>query len=183
MPRCALIVSLLLSTIFILSVHSKVSSNEQIIFGTSPPVNSSEELKPLRFAVWGDSWASGVNYGPPSEEIEYNFPDSDEICRCRRVNEAWGVQLLQDKDISWTGGDQPLELDFQACHGAGFGDIEDQVRRLEEDKTPDFGFLMIGGNPGGKKSSLHFRTRAMSTSNFVLNSPTKCSGDAETKDR
>jgi hypothetical protein len=106
------------------------------------------DLAPLRYAVFGDSWASGLNYGPPSEDMEYDFPDSDEVCRCRRVNEAWPVQLFRDEDLSWTGW-RPLELDFQACHGAGFGDIADQVRRLDQEKAPDFGFLMIGGNPGG----------------------------------
>lgn len=42
-----------------------------------------------------------------------------------------------------------FELDYQACHGAWFGDIADQVRRLNQTRTPDVGFLMIGGNPGG----------------------------------
>jgi hypothetical protein len=109
---------------------------------------AADNLPPLRFAVFGDSWASGLNYGPPSEDLEYDFPDSDEICRCRRVNEAWPVQLLRDEDLSWAGG-RPLELDFLACHGAMFEDISDQVGRLNQEKAPDFGLLMIGGNPGG----------------------------------
>jgi hypothetical protein len=97
---------------------------------------------PLRYAVLGDSWASGVNYGPPDENLEYDFPDSDEICRCRRVKEAWPFQLLHDAELF-------SELDFQACHGAVFDDIPDQVRRLNQEHAPDFGFLMIGGNLGG----------------------------------
>jgi hypothetical protein len=149
MPQFLFSPWVLILTLLAIFVHSRSANNEQIIF-SSPPTDTAENPEPLRFAVFGDSWASGVNYGSPSEEVEYNFPDSDEVCRCRRVNEAWGVQLLHDEDISWTGGNRPLELDFQACHGAVFNDIPDQVRRLDQEKAPEFGFMMIGGNPGGR---------------------------------
>jgi hypothetical protein len=143
---------LCLSAVHLVHVNCRSPSTNQIVFSsTTRNVSDEPKPEPLRFAVFGDSWASGVNYGPPSEEVEYNFPDSDEVCRCRRINEAWGVQLLHDEDISWTGGDRPLELDFQACHGAFFESIPDQVQRLDKDKAPDFGFLMIGGNPAGKQ--------------------------------
>ena len=62
------------------------------------------------------------------------------------MNEAWPVQLLHD-DGSWAQR-YILELDHQACHGAGFGDIADQVRRLDQTRTPDLAFLMVGGNDG-----------------------------------
>jgi hypothetical protein len=68
------------------------------------------------------------------------------------------VQLLHDNDTSWTGSDRPLELDFQACHGAVFDSIPDQVQRLDQDKAPDIGFLMIGGNPAGEHMLSHCGT-------------------------
>lgn len=90
---------------------------------------------------------AGVNWGPPSADVEYNYPDTEEVCRCRRVNEAWPVQLLHDNS-SWAQKHH-LDLDYQACHGSWFRDITDQVRRLNQSTEPDIGFLMIGGNPGG----------------------------------
>ena len=102
----------------------------------------------LRYAVFGDSWASGVNYGPPSDDLEYDYPDGEEICRCRRVNEAYAVQLVKDPDRSWLGGHN-LTLDFVACHGAEFDQIPKQVEQLDPNLAPDFATLMIGGNPGG----------------------------------
>jgi hypothetical protein len=69
------------------------------------------------------------------------------VCRCRRVNEAWPVQLLRDNS-SWSQA-YDLELDYQACYGSWFADVFDQVRRLNKTKAPDIAFLMIGGNPGG----------------------------------
>lgn len=121
--------------------------------GSASPTHGStqkplEDRVPLIYAAFGDSWASGVNWGPPSEDTEYNFPDSDEVCRCRRMREAYPVQLLEDEDRSWSNG-RPVELDFQACHGAWFDGIKDQVHRLRQDVTPDFATLMIGGNPAG----------------------------------
>ena len=36
----------------------------------------------------GIDHSAGVNWGPPSEEVEFDFPDGEEVCRCRRVNEV-----------------------------------------------------------------------------------------------
>jgi hypothetical protein len=114
----------------------------------SNPHEIFESSNTLRYAAFGDSWASGVNWGPPSEDLEYDFPDSDEVCRCRRVREAYPIQLLDDSDRSWTGG-RTLELEFVACHGAHFESTRDQLTRLRHDFKPDFATLMIGGNPAG----------------------------------
>ncbi|KIW07374.1 uncharacterized protein PV09_02219 [Verruconis gallopava] len=122
-------------------------TEDQIAFEGSARRPSGSLRQPLRYAVFGDSWASGINWGPPSAEVEYNYPDSEEVCRCRRVNEAWPVQLLHDNS-SWARK-YDLELDYQACYGSWFADVFDQVRRLNQTKTLDLGFLMIGGNPGG----------------------------------
>lgn len=102
----------------------------------------------IRYAAFGDSWASGVNYGPPNADLEYDFPNNEELCRCRRVNEAYPVQLQDDRNISWANGKKP-DLDFVACHGAFFDAIPDQVRRLNQSVAPRFATLMIGGNNGG----------------------------------
>ena len=112
------------------------------------PQTEIESSNPLRYAALGDSWVSGVNWGPPSEETEYDFPDSEEVCRCRRMREAYPVQLLDDNDRSWTNG-RDLDLDFVACHGASFEAIADQMGRLRQGFTPDLATLMIGGNPAG----------------------------------
>lgn len=115
-------------------------------------------LKYVRYVSFGDSWSSGVNYGGPDASVEYNYPDQDEICRCRRVKEAWPNQLTVDLNNrtnsssdaapEWLQGRQ-IDLDFLACHASYFPDIPDQVSRLNKTYSPDFGTLMIGGNPGG----------------------------------
>jgi hypothetical protein len=102
----------------------------------------------LQYVAFGDSWASGVNWGPPSADTEFDFPDGDEVCRCRRMREAYPVQLLEDPDRTWTRG-REVELQFVACHGAWFDAIADQVLRLRLDVIPDVATLMIGGNPAG----------------------------------
>ncbi|KAJ9639012.1 hypothetical protein H2201_005924 [Coniosporium apollinis] len=102
----------------------------------------------MRYAAFGDSWASGANYGPPNENLEYDFSNNEELCRCRRVNEAYPVQLRDDRNISWTSG-KKLDLDFVACHGAFFDAIPDQVERLNQSIAPRLATLMIGGNNGG----------------------------------
>jgi hypothetical protein len=80
--------------------------------------------KYIRYAAFGDSWSSGVNYGPASQDLEYDWPNGTETCRCRRVNEAWPVQLRDEVNNrtnittppAWTYN-RTLELDFLACHG------------------------------------------------------------------
>lgn len=112
------------------------------------PTTNSKSTTPLRYAALGDSWASGVNWGPPSAEVEYDFPSDSEVCRCRRVNEAYPAQLA--KVLS-------LDLSFQACHGAFFSAVQDQVARVNESwfrdsggrRGPDFATLMVGGNDAG----------------------------------
>ena len=120
---------------------------QQPLLASPQRVNTTVRPGVLRYAAFGDSWASGVNWGPPRED-EYDYPDSAEVCRCRRMNEAYPVQLSRDGDRAWTGG-RPLELDYQACHGAWFPDVIDQVRRMALGPAPDFATLMIGGNQGG----------------------------------
>lgn len=88
--------------------------------------------------------------GPPSADVEYDFPNDDEVCRCRRVNEAYPVQLAHGPAFS-------IDLSFQACHGAFFGAVADQVASVNGSwfgggggrKGPDFATLMIGGNDAG----------------------------------
>lgn len=112
--------------------------------------------KYLRYTAFGDSWTSGVNYGPPSQELEYNYPNQSEICRCRRVNEAWPVQLqnivnnaTDGKSLpKWTGG-RAMDLDFVACFASYFDDIPGQIARMNQTYVPEFATLTIGGNPGG----------------------------------
>ncbi|EON69146.1 hypothetical protein W97_08332 [Coniosporium apollinis CBS 100218] len=118
----------------------------------APPLDAAfahhRDAENIRYAAFGDSWASGVNYGPPNADLEYDSPNNEELCRCRRVNEAYPVQLRDDRNISWANGKKP-DLDFVACHGAFFDAIPDQVRRLNQSVTPRFATLMIGGNNGG----------------------------------
>ncbi|KAF2100069.1 hypothetical protein NA57DRAFT_55998 [Rhizodiscina lignyota] len=110
----------------------------------------------IRYAAFGDSWSSGVNYGPADQELEYDYPNGTETCRCRRVNEAWPVQLRDDINNmtnhsmapEWTHGRQ-IDLDFVACHASYFDAIPEQLAQLNDTHPPDFATLMIGGNPGG----------------------------------
>ncbi|KAF2665064.1 SGNH hydrolase [Microthyrium microscopicum] len=102
----------------------------------------------LRYVAFGDSWASGVNWGPPSENTEFDFPDDQKVCQCRRMREAYPAQLLDDPDRSYIGG-RDLELTFLACHGAQFEDVPHQLQALDPTIVPDFATLMIGGNPAG----------------------------------
>ena len=135
--------------LFLLSVPVSTATNlEQVLQSEAQSRNGNYASKYLRYAAFGDSWASGVNHGPPSEALEYDFPDSDKVCRCRRVNEAYPVLLASDNDTSWTQG-KKIDLDFRACHGAFFNDVPDQVSRLNKTHPPDFATLMIGGNDGG----------------------------------
>jgi hypothetical protein len=119
------------------------------------PTTNVESTRPLRYAALGDSWASGVNWGPPSADVEYDFPSDSEVCRCRRVNEAYPAQLAHDPDSSWRGG-RDVDLSFQACHGAFFDAIVDQVSKVNGSwfggkgkRGPDFATLMVGGNDAG----------------------------------
>lgn len=119
--------------------------------------NDNYSSKYIRYAAFGDSWSSGVNYGPPNADLEYDYPNGTETCRCRRVNEAWPVQIRNSINNhtnssvapSWTQN-RKIDLDFLACHASYFDDMPGQLRRLNDSKPPpDFATLMIGGNPGG----------------------------------
>ena len=140
-----------LSRLLLLLLSAPVSaatSSEQVLQFNAQSRDGNYRSKCLRYAAFGDSWASGVNHGPPNEALEYDFPDSDKVCQCRRVNEAYPVVLASESDTSWTQGKR-IDLDFRACHGAFFNDIPDQVSRLNKTHRPDFATLMIGGNDGG----------------------------------
>jgi hypothetical protein len=110
--------------------------------------NASTSAGTLRYAAFGDSWTTGVSWGAPNEEVEVDFPDQEEICRCRRTTESYPYQLLVDEDRGWIGG-RSLDVDFVACHGAWFQDISGQVASLKDGPAPDVATLMVGGNPGG----------------------------------
>lgn len=135
-------------------LHQDEDGNVPNSNGTEPDLNYAKKY--LRFASFGDSWSSGVNYGPPDESLEYNYPNQSEVCRCRRVNEAWPVQLMRSvnnitNDTSfpaWTS-DRALDLDYVACYASYFEDIPGQIANLNQSFAPEFATLTLGGNPGG----------------------------------
>ena len=132
---------------FALGLPQRAVSSPTGPYGDSQqPLTIQEKHRPLRYAAFGDSWASGISYGAPGEEVEYDFPDSDEVCRCRRSNYAYAVQLRDDSNKTWAG-DRDIELDLRACHGSFFPSIPEQVDALTIE--PDFATLMIGGNNAG----------------------------------
>lgn len=129
---------------FIAAAYASALAPAQVHDGLQAPLKHRDyEDTYYRYAALGDSWASGINYGPPNQTLEYDFEVFEEVCRCRRINEAWPVQLRDEPVRVWTGGLIP-DLDFQACHGSWFHDIPDQVARLNKTHAPKLAAMMIG---------------------------------------
>ncbi|MCJ1373897.1 hypothetical protein MMC20_005127 [Loxospora ochrophaea] len=115
----------------------------------SPSGNVSTSGSYIPWAAYGDSWASGVIYNNwPGPNLAYDSDDPDEESRCLRIVDAYSVQLLQDSDLSWTNNRTPY-LQFQACSGSRFGNIGDQINRVDATYPPKLATLTIGGNDAG----------------------------------
>ena len=76
----------------------------------------------------------------------YDADDEEEKNRCRRVVDAYSVQLKNDPDQSRSNGHTPY-LEFVACSGSRFDDIGDQFSRLTY--VPKLATLTVGGNDTG----------------------------------
>lgn len=94
--------------------------------------------QPLRFAVLGDSWASGVSY---QTSVQYD----DNSSGCMRNNQAYGVQLKND--ITWAGSN--ISFDFPACSGSRMIDMAKGHDQIDQLQDPNIIIMTIGGNDIG----------------------------------
>lgn len=118
----------------------------------------------VRFATFGDSYASGVTYGSGCvsghcdgrPDRDYDYGDAEMIRQCRRIIDAYAYQTKND--CSWSNGASPY-LDWPACSGSRFGAISDdggQASTLFNSQQSagsanisNFATLQIGGNDAG----------------------------------
>lgn len=105
----------------------------------------------LPWAAFGDSWASGVNYRDylGRNSLAYDKGDDAEIARCRRIIDAYSVQLKNDPDFPTITNGRTAYLLFQACSGARMPDIGGQMDLLPSSPAPGFATMTIGGNDAG----------------------------------
>jgi hypothetical protein len=109
------------------SISSSTSSST-----SSCPQSSAQHLK---FAVLGDSWASGVAY---SSAVQYD----DNSDGCLRTTEAYANHMKED--LNWASGKQYLE--FPACSGSRLVDIVHGRCQICQLDDPSIIIMTIGGN-------------------------------------
>jgi hypothetical protein len=117
---------------------AKTSSTALITQHTTPSSTPSAAAASFgKFAVLGDSFASGVAWMPSKR---YNYTDSD---TCRRYFQAYGPQMEKDGRLG-----PNAEVHFLACSGSQVGKVRDeQIPAIPQDVS--FATVSVGGNDVG----------------------------------
>lgn len=105
-----------------------------------------KRYKYIEYCEIGDSWASGVAWKTITGQDNSWDKNKD---NCLRINHASAVQLLGDDSWYDTDNYRP-RLNFKACSGARFIDMQNQMATCDDGtnqiKKPRFAVMTAGGN-------------------------------------
>lgn len=102
------------------------------------PFTTPDNKDHYKFAVIGDSFASGVSYSSASE-YDHNKD------QCLRSTDTHGVQMKNNHDWTTKG----VQFDFAACSGTKMIDMAKGGREIDHTTDPDLVIMTVGGNNAG----------------------------------